>query len=129
MKYLNTFENYKLNETGEWSSYVDWEYVKSDPVSTTWDENEISWIKYLDKQLNKIKSLLNNENDLDIIDIKGFDKYQGPYAKVEIKNRTYNIWTMEYDELCIEDFEINNSNENDGFKGNVFEIAEVINNL
>lgn len=126
MKFLKT---YKLFEAGEWPKDVDWQYVKDNPD----DENEeTGWISYLWKQLEYIQDELKKMNNskkikLEIIDIKGFDNYSGPYATVRIQNDIYKIWTTNFveDSLFVENFPINSSEE-DGFIGNYIEIANAI---
>ena len=45
MKYI---KNYKLFETGEWSSDLDWQYTKDNPDD---DCEEVNWIRSLEKDL------------------------------------------------------------------------------
>ena len=98
MKYLKMFDNFSedikntqhINETGEWDRDIDWEYVKNNPD----DEDEFaSWIRALEQSINSINDLLDDSHKIEIIDIKGFDKYQGPYANVKIMDNYYTIIT------------------------------------
>jgi len=131
MKHVKLFEEYNMvNETGEWSSGVDWDYVKENPDD---DEECASWIRHLEKELLNIKELLNDENDLEIEDIEGFDMYQGPYAYVTIKGDRYKVWTIgEGENLWIENFIVDNTSgdgKRAGFEGSFDEIANEINKL
>lgn len=84
----------KLNETGEWPKGLDWQYVKDTPDSGR-EEEEYYWIKSLEEDLNLIKKRLKYKNiNFEIVDIRGFDKYQGPYADVIIENDRYEFWTV-----------------------------------
>ena len=104
----------KLNETGEWSG----------------DEDDVAWME----ELRNVVTLIATETGgkLKLINIKGFDKYQGPYAIVEIDDKKYNIWTLEnYGDLWIEDFPYDNTSgkgNRAGFQGTIPEIINVINN-
>lgn len=132
-KRLQTFESFvmKLNETGEWSKDVDWNYVKDNPDAK--DDCSL-WIKALEDDLMKIKDMLSTNIKLEINSIRGFDMYQGPYAWITINNGKiqdkFKVWTMEDIELWIEDFPIDNTsddNNNAGFRGLPIDIADVIN--
>jgi len=124
MKYL---KKYKLFETGEWSRDVDWDYVKDNPDD---DSEEANWIKDMEKRLTLVQNALEGEEiPFDIIDIKGFDMYQGPYATILIDNSDrYTVWFADESGLWIENFPIDNMspNENPGFKGYEDEIIDVI---
>ena len=101
MKNLKTYEQFsenRLNETGEWNRNIDWQYVKDNPDAN--DECS-EWIKSLETDLNDIKDMLNDSNRLEIINIKGFDMYQGPYASVKIDGKPYQIWYISNNELYI----------------------------
>jgi hypothetical protein len=125
MKYIKSF---KLYETGEWNRHIDWDYVKNDPDD---DSDEVNWIKQLDSLLIKIIDNLDNPDIFEIIDIKGFDMYQGPYAKVKIFGRNYEIWIATEEILWIKDFPIDNSEENEspGFKGETYNISDLLNDI
>lgn len=128
MKYL---KSYKTFETGEWSRDVDWDWVKENPEEAMNDE-EVSWILKLEETLEDVRELLNNKEDLIIKDIKGFDKYQGPYANVIIKGKNYTVWTTEHNGIWIDNFPVDNTSDDDklpGFEGNVEQVAEAINSL
>lgn len=124
MKNIKLFENFdRVNETGEWNRYMNWEKVKGMSADEIENDEQANWIAALEAQL----SMLQNEGvDLEIIDIKGYDMYQGPFATVEIKGKqgTFNIWTAEHDELFIEDWP--NGNTDRGFVGTP---EEIINEL
>jgi hypothetical protein len=103
----------KLNETGEWSG----------------DEDDIAWMEALKNEVEKISTA--TQGKVKLIDIEGFDKYQGPYAIVDIDGKKYNIWTMEdQGQLWIEDYPVDNtSGEKDmraGFQGNASEIIQML---
>ncbi len=105
--------NNELIETGEWSG----------------DKDDTAWMEELKKAIEIIATETGGR--LKLIDIKGFDKYQGPYAIVEIDGRKYNIWTLEeYGEMWIEDFPYDNTSgegKKAGFQGTIPEIINVIN--
>lgn len=128
LKHVKTFENFKINETGEWARDVDWEFVKNNPDA---DDEFSSWIRELEKLLNEVKQYLDDKSRLEIIDIEGFDKYQGPYAQVEIDGKNYEVWTTDEPYmLWIEDYPIDNTSEEGlraGFKGEPIEIAQMLN--
>lgn len=106
----------KLNETGEWSN----------------DEDNITWMDALKSDVKTIEQ--KTDGKLQLIDVKGFDKYQGPYAIVKINGRDYKIWTIgEGGEnlLWIEDYPVDNTSSEDmnaGFMGNVNTIIDMLNN-
>lgn len=104
----------RIRETGEWSG----------------DEDDIAWMEELKKAVEIIATETGGK--LKLIDIEGFDKYQGPYAIVEIDGKKYNIWTLEeYGEMWIEDFPYDNTSgegKKAGFEGTIPEIVNVINN-
>lgn len=129
MKYL---KNFKMFETGEWSSDVDWQFVKDNPDN---DSDEANWIKSFAEQLQTIIDKLNNPDIFKIINIKGVDSSQGPCATVKIFNRTYKIWTMQEDgweDLWIENFPIDNTSEDDklpGYLASNLSIADLLNDI
>lgn len=103
-----------LNETGEWSD----------------DEEGNAWIEALRGELELVQNMLSPGLYFIIKDIKGFDKYQGPYAIIEINGDTYKVWTQENDELWIEDFPVDNTSHESagkGFLGNAAAVADAIN--
>lgn len=95
------------------------------------DSEEAGMILYVEEQLEDIIELLDNSNIFEILDIRGFDLYSGAYAIVKIFNKTYEIWCLDDYSLFIEDFPINNSEpgNKDGFVGNYYEIAELLNDI
>jgi len=102
-----------LNETGEWSD----------------DEEGSAWIESLRGELEMVQNMLAPGLYFIVKDIKGFDKYQGPYATIEINGDTYKVWTQENDELWIEDFPLDNTSSEGsrgGFMGNSAEVADAI---
>lgn len=127
MRYI---KEYKLYETGEWNRHIDWKYVKDNPDD---EREEVIYIKELNRKLEEIIKYLDNKSIFDIIDIRGFDMYSGPYALVNIFNKRYKIWLDEvYGGLFIEDFSINTNTGTDripGFSGFEDEIADMLNEL
>lgn len=108
------FEAKALQETGEWSG----------------DEDDIAWMESLRKEIDEIS--VGSNGRLKLIDIKGFDKYQGPYAIVDIQGKKYKIWTMEDEQLWIENYPVDNTSgegKNAGFQGNAFDIIEMLNKI
>lgn len=129
MKYI---KKYKLFETGEWNRRIDWKYTKDNPDD---DCEEASWIRGLEETLNEVINELDNTKIFKIIDIRGFDLYQGPYAMVEIFDKKYKVIEVDYPEppgLFIDDFPVDNCSEsgyNSGFMGTTYEISELLNNI
>jgi len=132
MKYITKF---KLFETGEWSSDVDWDYIKKNPDDKC---AEAQMIKYLENQLDIISENLIDPKILEIIDIRGFDLNFGPYAMVKIFNRNYKIWILDDNDnsLFIENFPINTNEGHDaatigvlGYEGNTWDIEMMLNNI
>ena len=125
---IKKFESFtKINEAGDWNKYITWEYVKENPDCY---EDECLLIKQLENDIEDITELLTDNSIFELCDIVGFDLYQGAYAKVKIFNKMYKIWKNEYD-FFIENFPIDNTDENEspGFKGDMYDIAEVIDNF
>lgn len=125
MKHLKT---YKIFETGEWSRDIDWQFVKDNPDN---DSEESNYIKQMEKDLNNIKEQIDDEGEInfEIIDIKGFDLYQGPCATIKINDDKYNVWPNDEGTLWVEDFPIDNCSEqglNPGFDGYEDDIAKAI---
>ena len=103
-------------------------YPKGDPREEIYDDDECWWAKGLQEALEKIRDQVQDDF-FEIINISLFDKYQGPYATVRINGKTYKVWTMEYDELWIDGYPIDNTsdeNNNPGFKGTWVDIVDVI---
>lgn len=112
----------KINETGEWSRDMDLQKVKGMTDDEIGRDDEASWIKALWDTLEDIKA---QGVDLEVDDIKGFDKYQGPYAIVDFKKKgRYKVWTAEHDELFIEDWPSGNNDR--GFVGSTEEIVNIL---
>lgn len=102
-----------LNETGEWSG----------------DEDDMAWIESLRDELEMVHSMVAPGIAVIIKDIEGFDKYQGPYAAIEINGDEYKVWTVKGDELWVENFPIDNTSgdgQKPGFLGNSAEVASAI---
>lgn len=114
----------KLNETGEWDRYITWNYVKDNPDC---DNDECQIIKDMENDIEEIRELLTDDSIFILKDIRGFDIYQGAYACVKIYGKIYKIWKINYN-FYIENFPISNSLDN-GFSGDIHDIAEVINNF
>jgi hypothetical protein len=124
MKHL---KNFKLFETGEWSSNVSWQYAKEHPDE---QNEEVILINTLQEKIESIIRLLNEKSILILNDIRGFDMSSGPYAKVTIFGRNYRIWIDEvYAFLFIEDFPISNTDDNSGLVGDSYDIAELLNDI
>jgi hypothetical protein len=106
---------FKLNETGEWAN----------------DEDDLAWIEMLKSEVQKIESATNGK--LELIDVRGFDKYQGPYAQVKINGRNYRIWTAgegDYPLLWIDNYPVDNTSAegmNPGYAGTPEMIIELLN--
>lgn len=127
MKFIKSF---KLYESGEWNKNITWEYVKNNPED---DSEESNMIFFLSETLSNLIILLNDDY-IKIIDIKGFDKYTGAYANVNILGNFYQIYiSNERDsDLYIENFPIDNCTERDlkaGFIGSITQIANIINDI
>jgi hypothetical protein len=109
---------FKLNETGEWAN----------------DEDDLAWIEALKGEVQKIESATNGK--LELVDVRGFDKYQGPYAQVKINDRNYRIWTVgegdfeSYPLLWIDNYPVDNTSSegsNPGYMGTTEKIIELLN--
>jgi len=113
----------KKFETGEWSRDVDWDFVKNNPDD---DSEEANWIKNMQSKLEEIDS-----EHFEILDIRGFDLYSGPYAIVNILGAKFYVWENDGDSFFIKHFPISNTDEgeNDGFKGYPYEIESMINDI
>lgn len=132
--YTKTFDSFindiypKLNESGEWESGVDWEYVKNNPD----DDGECaSWIKSLADKLEEIEIELTAEGSVtfSISNIKGFDMYQGPCADVRINGKSYKVWTMENNKLWIEEYPADNTGgdkSKSGLQGFTGDLSNII---
>jgi len=135
MKYVKDFGKFneslsvgKLNETGEWPSDVDWEYVKNNPDDV---DEYTSRIKYMADQMEELKEILPDGFPFELIDVRGFDNYQGAYATVEINGITYKVWEAGdgVGILWIEGYKMDNTSGEDmraGFQGTLDEIAEAL---
>lgn len=114
-------EKQNVNETGEWSRDMDWQWVKGLTDNEVGRSEEASWIRALENLLMSVNDL---GGELTIKDIKGFDLYQGPYALVDVKGKTYTVWTAEHDELFVEDHP--KANTDRGFVGTPEEVANIL---
>lgn len=123
MKNIKLFENFDINEAGEWSKDMDWAKVKSMSPDEIEGDEQASWILRLE---NKLMSMKDAGVNLEITDIVGFDMYQGPYAIVEFKGKpgAWNVWTAEHDQLFIEDWVDGNTDR--GFVGTEEEIVNIL---
>lgn len=113
MKRLDKTFKPKLNETGEWDDE---------------DEELIYWKDELRKELTTVVQKTNGK--LKLLDVRGFDKYQGPYAIVEIDGRRYKVWTTDEKRLWIEDYPVDNTSSSTtkaGFEGNISDIIQMLN--
>ncbi len=104
----------KLKETGEWSG----------------DEEDRAWMDALQAAVLGISAEVP---EFQFLSVHGFDKYQGPYARVSWRGATYNVWTLgDYDgddRLWIEDFPVDNTSSGGnlpGFSGTWDEIADML---
>jgi len=124
MKYLKKFE------TGEWNREIDWQFIKNNPDD---DSEESIWIQHLENDLNIIINNLDNPSIFKIINIKGMDLYQGPYAIVKIFGKNYRIWESQLykNELYIENFPITNNNKysNPNYSGDNESISQLLNDI
>lgn len=114
-QYTAESARHNLRETGEWDDS---------------DEEMMSQKEYLKSEISKITKRFPGK--VQLISVKGFDKYQGPYAVVKIKNSNYKVWLYEvmgFGGLVIEDFPVDNSSKfdnNPGFTGSVDEIIGML---
>lgn len=113
MKYIR---KQRLFETGEWCKDVDLEFVLN---NSEVDDDCSNWIREFYDDLLWIKERIRPITNFEIIDIKGFDMYQGPYANVKVDDDNYTMWTIGVEDIFIEDFVIDNSapDQNRGFVG------------
>lgn len=123
MKRIKLFENFDVNEAGEWSTGMDRQKVLSMSKDEIDADDQASWIAKLDSQ---IQELCDQGIEIEIDDIKGYDMRQGPYATVRIKGKqgTWDIWTAEDDTLFIENWPEGNNNR--GFVGTIDEIVNLL---
>ena len=124
---MNHIKSYKIYESEGWNKDVDWKYVIEHPDDKT---DEASLIRDLQEKLDDVISMLDNYNIFEIVNIKGNDLDYGSYAIVSIFDKNYKISEVySIDKLCIEDFPINNPNEDEttGYIGDTNEIAELLN--
>lgn len=104
------FDDEQINETGEWED----------------DEEGVAWKDALKGMLNTIERVTHGK--LRLIDVRGFDKYQGPYGIVEIEGKKYKVWAIEGGMLFIENYPISNSQEgqNKGFEGTAQDVVDLV---
>jgi hypothetical protein len=113
-KHEKRFGAGSLNETGEWSD----------------DEEGLAWIESLKHELELIQSELNLGIKMSIDDVRGFDKYQGPFAEITINGDHYKVWTNEDRGLWVDNFPIDNRSSKGnkpGFEGFPDQVADAIN--
>lgn len=114
MRTILNWESFKTNERFNIDEY--------DPEVAEW-EVELQ---------NSIKKLERVSKDVELINTKATDRYKGPFATVKILGEDYKVWSETNDRLFIEDFIIDNTDEDldiEGFIGTIEEIADAINGL
>ena len=122
---------HKINETGEWDRSVTWEWVKENPEEAA-NDDQGSMILDLEEKLNMLESELAPPPagvTIEIVDIIGFDNYQGAYAWVKINDKKYKVWATDNGGLWIENYPVDNTSEKGnraGLEGFPHEIAEII---
>lgn len=132
MKYLKEFDKFnesattgKLNETGEWPSDLDWEYVKNNPDDV---DEYTARIKGMADAMEEVKDILPDGFPFELEDVEGFDNYQGAYATVNINGNSYKVWETE-EGFWIENYILDNTSDKGlraGFQGNPSDIAEAL---
>jgi len=108
--WMKTFDEGKLNETGEWD-----------------DSEGKEWLKHLEKSMKKLQSMTKGKAKF--VRARGFDMYQGPVAVVKINGKAYEVWTTEDDEFWIDDYPVDNTSKRGlrkGFQGDLYDLADVI---
>lgn len=116
------FEQF-VNETGEWDDN---------------DEEMSAWLNELKKTVKKLEKELGQEI-FDVKSVKGFDKYQGPYATVRIGDQFCKVWMFQSEILFVEGFPVDNSKEYwkgksqddvmPGFYGTAEDVMSAVKNL
>ena len=105
MKYL---KKYKLFETGEWSSNVDWEFVKENPDN---DSEEAEWIKAFAEDLKYFERSENTKEMIALCKsmIKNYNSTSNTYTFASTNKmlwlRNLKIWMdndEEYQKWCDE---------------------------
>ena len=100
-----------LKETGEWDA----------------DEGA-EWLKYLQDNMKKLSRMTKGKAKL--VNVRGFDMYQGPYATMKINGRPYKVWTVEEDdEFWIDGYPTDNTSKRGlrkGFQGDLYDLADAI---
>ena len=105
------FDDKEINETGEWDDS---------------DADMVAWKDSMEEVIKEIEGSTNGK--LQLIGIRGFDKYQGPIASVMINGVPYKIFNTN-NMLWIENFPIDNTSikgNRPGFEGSVEEIADAV---
>lgn len=133
-KYVKTFESFfanKVNETGEWNSEIDYEFIKNNPEEASKDDQGAMMLAMQEEAQTLVDELNHLKIDAELKDIVGFDNYQGCYALVSIKGSEYKLWAVEYD-YWIEGFPLDNTGKDgknkSGFQyKNVYDAIEEIN--
>jgi len=113
-KHEKAFGAGSINETGEWNG----------------DAEDMQMIRSLKINLEMVRDNLNPGLTMEIGEIKGFDKYQGPYADIKINGEPFTAWLIDGDMLWIEDFPIDNTSgegKRAGFEGFPHDVAIAIN--
>jgi hypothetical protein len=133
MKYLKEFIKFnesvitnKLNETGEWPSNIDWQYVKDNPDVV---DEYTSRIKDMADAMEEVKASLPDNFPFELKYVVGFDNYQGAYAIVKINGSSYKVWEMEENLFWIENYKLDNTSGEGlsaGFQGNTSDITDAL---
>ena len=131
LSYLLTLDDTnesKINETGEWTRGIDYDYVKTHRDD---DDECVGIILGMEEVLNAIISKVEESDSdikIEIEDIKGFDMYQGCYAIISIDGDKYTVWQIGERDLFIENFIVNNNSEeqNKGFTGDYYAVVDMI---
>ena len=113
-KHEKAFGAGSINETGEWNG----------------DAEDMQMIRSLKINLEMVRDNLNPGLTMEIGEIKGFDKYQGPYADIKINGEPFTAWLIDGDMLWIEDFPIYNTSgegKRAGFEGFPHDVSIAIN--
>ena len=105
-----------IKETGEWDEH---------------DKEMVMWKNGLENEVKRIEQEFPEQ--VEIESVRGFDKYQGPYAYVKIGDGFYDIWTTGegYEQmiLWIDGFVIDNTSSEGGrpgYMGTTDQIIEML---
>lgn len=135
-----TVVDYIRDHIGSWKNQHGLSYKGGKKIYETgeWEDSEETraWIQEMTDDMQKIVDQTSGKSKL--INVKGFDMYQGPYATMKINGRKYKVWQAAATEddfqdekhYWIEDYPVDNTkseNTKDGFEGSVDELIMVIN--